>query len=60
MKTVCTVLGLARSNVNVLKRRPATWRDGRTQRTPAGDAELLAVIQQKIPLAVRETVAVLY
>lgn len=48
MKTVCTVLGLARSNVNVLMRRPASWRDGRTQRTPAGDAELLAEIREQI------------
>jgi transposase InsO family protein len=48
VKTVCTVLGLARSHLNVLKSRADSWRDGRTQRTPIGDAELLADIREQI------------
>lgn len=48
MKTLSRVLGLARSNLNVLKARCASWRDGRSQRTPAGDAELLADIREQI------------
>jgi hypothetical protein len=45
---VCEALGLARSNVHALRSRPATWVDGRTQRTPRGDDELLAEIREQI------------
>ena len=38
MRPVCEALGLARSNVHALRSRPATWVDGRTQRTPRGVA----------------------
>jgi putative transposase len=48
VKTLSRVLGLARSNLNVLKARSASWQDGRSQRTPAGDAQLLAQIRQEI------------
>ena len=48
MKTVCTVLGLARSHLNVLNSRSESWRDRRTQRTPLGDAELIADIRDQI------------
>lgn len=45
---MCEALGLARSNVHALRSRPATWVDGRTQRTPRGDDELLAEIREQI------------
>ncbi len=48
MKAVCRALGLARSHIHDLKRRPASWRDGRTARTPAHDAQLLADIREQI------------
>jgi transposase InsO family protein len=48
MKPVCEALGLARSNVHALKTRPASWVDGRTQRTPQGDEQLLADIREQI------------
>lgn len=48
MKTVCRVLGLARSHLNELKTRAATWRDGRTCRAPQGDAQLLSEIREQI------------
>jgi putative transposase len=48
MKTVCRVLGLARSHLHDIHRRPADWRDGRTCRTPANDAQLVAQIRDQI------------
>ena len=48
MKPVCEALGLARSNVHLLKARLPSWADGRTQRTPAGDEQLLADIRAQI------------
>ena len=48
MKPVCEALGLARSNVHLLKASLASWVDGRTQRTPAGDEQLLADIRAQI------------
>ena len=48
MKAVCQALGLARSNVHELRSRPASWVDGRTERTPGGDDQLLADIREQI------------
>lgn len=48
MMTVCEALGLARSNVHALKSRSASWLDGRTQRTPRGDEQLLTDIRKQI------------
>ncbi len=48
MKAVCRALGLARSHLHELKTRPATWRDGRTCRTPQGDEQLLGEIREQI------------
>jgi len=48
VKAVCLALGLARSNVHVLRSRPDSWIDGRTDRTPQGDDELLADIREQI------------
>ena len=48
MKTVCRVLGVARSHVYELHDRSEDWRDGRKGRAPAGDAQLLAEIRQQI------------
>ena len=48
MKPVCEALGLARSNVHLLKARQSSWADGRTRRTPAGDEQLLADIRAQI------------
>jgi putative transposase len=48
MKTVCRVMGLARSHLHELKRRPASWCDGRTGRTPQGDQQLLGEIREQI------------
>jgi len=48
VKTTCRVLGLARSHLHDLKSRPASWRDGRTERTPAHDAQLLVDIREQI------------
>ena len=48
MKPVCDALGLARSNVHLLKARQPSWVDGRTRRTPAGDEQLLADIRAQI------------
>lgn len=47
MKTVCDVLGVARSNVVVRLSRPADWVDARTDRTP-DDAALVADIGQAV------------
>ena len=48
MKTVCSVLGLARSHIHELHHRAEDWRDGRTGRTPATDAHLVAEIREQI------------
>ena len=48
MKAVCELLGLARSNVHALCSRPASWTDGRTQRTPRNDEQLLSEIRAQI------------
>jgi putative transposase len=48
VKTVCRVLGLARSHVHDLHHRGDDWKDGRKGRTPTGDAQLLAEIRTQI------------
>jgi putative transposase len=48
MTAVCQALGLARSNLHALRSRPASWVDGRTERTPRGDEQLLADIHEQI------------
>ena len=48
MKTVCRTMGLARSHVRELLGRGDDWTDGRTHRTPKGDAGLLAELRQEI------------
>ena len=48
MKTVCRVMGLARSHIHELRHRAETWRDGRTGRTPSADAQLLNEIREQI------------
>ena len=48
MKTVCRVLGVARSHVHDLHHRHPQWTDGRKGRAPAGDAQLLAEIGVQI------------
>ncbi len=48
MKTVCRVLGCARSHVHALDQRGDDWHDGRTCRTPRGDTQLLSEIREQI------------
>ena len=48
MKAVCQALGLARSNIHLLSNRSGSWVDGRTERTPHGDDQLLADIREQI------------
>jgi putative transposase len=48
MKAICEALGLARSHIHALQHRPASWVDGRTGRTPAGDAQLLIELRHHI------------
>lgn len=48
MKTVCRVLGLARSHIHDLRHRDEQWRDGRTGRAPAGDSQLLDELREQI------------
>ena len=48
MKTLCRVLGVARSHVHELHHRHQDWRDGRKGRSPRGDAQLLAEIREHI------------
>ncbi len=48
MKAVCEALGVARSHVHARALRPKDWRDGRTNRTPAPDEELLSEIRQHV------------
>jgi transposase InsO family protein len=48
VKTVCRILGLARSHIHDLRYRADHWRDGRTCRTPVGDTQLIAEIREQI------------
>jgi len=48
MKAVCDTLGVARSNLHQRKRRRADWVDGRSDRTPSSDGELVAEIAAEI------------
>jgi len=48
VKTVCLALGLARSHIHHLVHRRENWVDGRTQRTPAVDDQLVQEIRQHI------------
>ncbi len=48
MSTVCKVLGVARSNVQVRATRSASWSDGRKNRRPADDEALLGEITAEI------------
>lgn len=48
MKTVCDLLGVARSNVHARAYRPATWTDRRRGRRPHDDAGLLAELRAVI------------
>ncbi len=48
MKSVCLVLGVARSNLHLLYRRSSEWRDGRRGRTPQHDEAVLADIRRHI------------
>lgn len=48
VKAVCEALGLARSHLHARIRRPRNWRDGRRNRTPAPNEELLSEIRQHI------------
>jgi len=48
MKTICDILGVARSNVHVRARRPIAWRDQRRNRQPRDDAELVSEITHEV------------
>jgi putative transposase len=48
VKTVCRVMGLARSHIHELHHRADDWRDARTCRTPVGDTQLIAEICEQI------------
>ena len=48
MKTVCDVLGVARSHVHVRVHRPSNWTDRRRHRRPCDDGELVAEITMEI------------
>ena len=48
MKSVCSVLGVARSNLHVRHHRSVDYRDGRCGRTHAQDEALLADIRRHI------------
>src|SRR4249920_452114 len=48
MKMVSEVLGVARSNLHIRARRRGDWRDGRRDRRPRDDAELVAEIKVEI------------
>ena len=47
MKTVCEVLGVARSGVAVKRVRPSDWQDGRSARV-TDDTELVEEIQAHV------------
>jgi putative transposase len=48
VKTVCEVLGVARSNVIERAKRSADWSDGRRNRRPADDEALVAEIRAEV------------
>jgi putative transposase len=48
VKTVCEVLGVARSNVTVRAKRSVDWADGRKNRRPADDQALVAEIRAEV------------
>ena len=48
MKSVCSALGVARSNLHVRHHRPGHWQDSRRGRTPAQDELLLADLRRHI------------
>ena len=48
MTVVCEALGVARSHVHALRRRPQSWQDGRKARTPREDEALVSEIKAKI------------
>ena len=48
MKTVCEILGIARSNIHERLARPQNWQDGRRHRRPADDDQLLQDIRQEV------------
>ena len=48
MKSVCSALGVARSNLHVLHHRPGDWPDARRGRVPGQDESLLADIRRHI------------
>ena len=48
MKSVCSVLGVARSNLHVRHHRSGHWQDSRRGRTPAQDELLLADLRRHI------------
>ena len=48
MKTVCAILGIARSNIQERLARPQDWSDGRRHRRTADDAHLLQDIREQI------------
>ena len=48
MKSVCSALGVAHSNLHMRYHRPGDWQDGRSGRTPAQDGALLADLRRHI------------
>lgn len=48
MKSVCSALGVARSNLHVRHHRSGHWQDNRRGRTPAQDGLLLADLRRHI------------
>lgn len=48
MKSVCSALGVARSNLHVRHRRLGDWQGGRSGRMPAQDEALLADLRRHI------------
>jgi putative transposase len=48
MKSVCSVLGVARSNLQVRHQRPDDWQDSRRRRTPVQDEALVADLRRHI------------
>lgn len=48
MKSVCLALCVARSNLHVRHGQAGDWQDGRSHRTPAHDAALVADIRRHI------------
>ena len=48
MKTICDILGVARSNLHVRAHRPPDWKDQRCKRRPHDDGELVAEITREV------------